>query len=310
MSGYFAEDSMIVRVMSKRAVGYTYGLRALVVGAVHPKLYVGTAANTEHRDTPYTRLAITGRLFEAVFMGSRNEADRALAFTKRKHARVDGVLPEAAGPANPAGSRYRASDPHLMFMTMAFTFDSAEHMHDVLVRRLSADEREALWQDYIRWAELFGMPRDAAPASYPEFRDYFDRYLRSDEPFLTDEAKLVGTYLAGAKKPGFPIGPKFASDELGHIVRGALPAHIREMYALRWSLRDELRYRAITAGVRAAHVRPLAPLPLDLRPVLTGRSAVGYKQVAECERAALRRGYRSMPEVPVESPYPPRDRSA
>src|SRR5687768_3529839 len=61
-TGYFSDASMIRRVMRKRAVGLTYGLRALVIGAVNPLLYVGTAESTEHRDTPYTRLALTGKL--------------------------------------------------------------------------------------------------------------------------------------------------------------------------------------------------------------------------------------------------------
>lgn len=135
--GYFSDDSMIRRVMRKRAVGLTYGLRALVIGAVHPLLFVGTAENTAHRATPYTRLALTGRLFEAVFLGDKDEADRALAFTRKRHLPVDGVLPEDAGPHHPAGSHYSALDPHLMFMTMAFTADSAEVMHDLLVRKLT-----------------------------------------------------------------------------------------------------------------------------------------------------------------------------
>jgi uncharacterized protein (DUF2236 family) len=92
-TGYFSDDSMIRRVMRKRAVGLTYGLRALVIGAVNPLLYVGTAESTEHRDTPYTRLALTGKLFEAVFFGSREDADRALEFTGKKATRGRGGAP-------------------------------------------------------------------------------------------------------------------------------------------------------------------------------------------------------------------------
>lgn len=155
-SGYFSDDSMIRRVMRKRAVGLTYGLRALVIGAVNPLLYVGTAESTQHRDTPYTRLALTGNLFEAVFFGTREEADRALEFTGKKHAQVKGRLPEDAGARHPAGSAYSAYDPHLSFMTMAFTFESAEVMYDLLVRRLSDTEREDLYQDYVRWGSCSG----------------------------------------------------------------------------------------------------------------------------------------------------------
>src|SRR5882757_6310728 len=116
MAGYFGSESMAVRVMSNRAVGLTYGQRALVIGGIHPRLSVGTIAHTAHRNTPYNRLMLTARLFEAVFLGDKEEADRALEFTRRRHASVVGVLPDDAGPLSPVGTPYSANDPHLMYM--------------------------------------------------------------------------------------------------------------------------------------------------------------------------------------------------
>ncbi len=303
MPGYFAADSMAVRVISKRAVGLTYGERALVVGAVNPRLYVGTAENTSHRESPWNRLALTARLFETVFIGTKVEADKALEFTRRKLVKVVGVLPEDAGEHAPAGTPYSANDPHLMFMTMAFTFDSAEAMHDLLVRRLSDDEREGLWQDFVRWAELFGMPRDAAPSSYPEFRDYFDDYLASDEPYLTDEAKLVGSYIAGAKPSMYPL-PRYtgpAPHVLAMIVQGSLPPRIREIYGLKWTAADEAVFRSATLGLRAVHRRPRRLTQRPLRSALSGPSSSGYALVSRTERKNLRRGKESMPGVSTES---------
>ena len=46
-----------------------------------------------------------------------------------------------------------------MLWTVAVIADSAQCFYELLVRRLTAAEREALWQDYISFAELFGMPR-------------------------------------------------------------------------------------------------------------------------------------------------------
>ncbi|BDU02342.1 MULTISPECIES: oxygenase MpaB family protein [Nocardia] len=295
--GYFSDHSMVRRVMSKRAVGLTYGLRALVIGAVHPLLYVGTAENTEHRMTPYTRLALTGRLFEAVFLGSRAEADRALAFTRKRHVKVRGALPEDAGAHHPAGTGYSALDPHLMFMTMAFTFDSAEVMYDLLVRTMTDGEREGLYQDYVRWAELFGMPADAAPADYAGFRAYFDDYLASDQLFLTDEARLVGSYLAGQRVPysqGVPMQQVTSAFYL--LVQGSLPARIRRMYGMRWGAVEEVAYRGLSQAVRTAHVSvPLVP-PV-LRDTLAGPSAPVYKMLSRRERELVSGGRPSMPGV-------------
>lgn len=296
-SGYFSDDSMVRRVMGKRAVGVTYGLRALVVGAVDPLLYVGTAESTEHRATPYTRLALTGKLFEAVFFGTTEEADRALAFTSNKHAAVVGELPEDAGAQHPAGTPYNAYDPHLMFMTMAFTFDSAEVMHDLLVRRLTDSEREDLYQDYVRWGELFGMPRDAAPASYPQFRRYFDGYLESDEPYLTDEAKLVGNYLSGKEVPYPQHGPwQQASSAYYLLIQGSLPERIKRMYGIDWKLPHQLAYQGLAHAVRTTHTA-MPVLPRQVRESLAGRSSPLYTVITKREQRLARSGKPSMPEV-------------
>ncbi|MFC6009569.1 oxygenase MpaB family protein [Nocardia lasii] len=295
--GYFADDSMIRRVMSKRAVGLTYGVRALVIGAVHPLLFVGTSEHTAHRTTPYTRLAVTGALFEAVFLGTKTEADRALAFTRRKHATVVGALPEDAGAHHPAGTSYAALDPHLMYMTMAFTLDSAEAMYDRLVRDLTSTEREDLYQDYVRWAELFGMPRSAAPADYPSFRRGFDTYLHSDELFLTEEAALVGSYLAGHRKAyRLPAPAEQVGSALYLLVQGSLPPRIRHLYGIEWGLADELAHRALCRSIRTAHLAP--PLaPRVLAGALAGPSTPSYQLLARREQHMVRAGRASMPGV-------------
>jgi len=293
MSGYFAPDSMAVRALSKRAVALTYGQRALVTGALHPRLFVGTAQHTSHRETPYTRLGLTARLFEAVFLGTREEADRALAFTARRHEPVRGVMEVDGGAHHPAGSSYSAADPGLMWWTAAFTLDSTEHMYDALVCRLSEGQREELFQDFVRWATLFGMPREAAPTSYAEFRATFDTWLASDEPFLTDEARLVGQHIAGVQGYHLP-GRLVSSPVLATGVQGSLGARVRDAYGIRWGVPDEAAYQALCLGSRLAHQR----VPLLARtPLLRGRSQEFYKIVARGEQSLVRRGGVSMPGV-------------
>ena len=60
------------------------------------------------------------------------------------------------------------------------------------MRPLSDSDREALRLEYIRLAELFGMPREAAPPTYQAFRAYYEGKLAGDEMFLTDEARYIG----------------------------------------------------------------------------------------------------------------------
>lgn len=299
MPGYFPADAMAVQVMSNRAVGLTYGQRALVIGAVHPRLFVGTVEHTAHRETPYNRLTLTARLFEAVFLGTREEADRALAFTRRRHAPVVGVLSEDAGPHHPAGTPYSATDPQLMYMTMAFAFDSVDVLQRLLIRALTPGEQEALYQDFVTWAELFGMPRDAAPPTYTAFRADFDGWLASEQPYLTGHARVVGSYLSGTRRGDYdtllPLRPLFRTIDL--VVKGSLPGRIRRMYGFRWTPAHQAAFLAATQATRAVHLEPPRFLPRPLDPVLHGVNGPLFKILAGRERQQLRRGRLSMPDA-------------
>lgn len=293
MPGYFAADSMVVRAMRQRAVGLTWGQRALMLGGLHPRLFIGTAQHTAHRTTPYTRLALTARLMETVFLGSKEEADRALAFTAKRHVPVEGAMAVDGGPAHPAGSPYSAADPGLMWWTAAFALDSTEFMYDALVRPLRPAEREELFDGFVTWAGLFGMPTSAAPASYPDFRRRFDSWLASDEPHLVEEARLVGRHIAGTAGYHLP-GGSLTSETLRTVVQGSLPPLVRERYDIPWSPAQETRWRAVRTASRLAHGRLslLGPTPL-----LRGRSEHFYKVVQRGEQALVRRGGVSIPGV-------------
>lgn len=303
MSGYFAGDSMVVRALSARAVGLTYGQRALAMGALHPRLFVGTAQHTSHRHSPYTRLGLTARLFEAVFLGTREEADRALAFAAKRHETVKGTMDVDGGDAHPAGSPYDAVDPGLMWWTAAFTLDSVEFMYDALVSRLHDQEREELFDGFVRWAELFGMPRSAAPASHAEFRRTFDAWLASAEPHLVPEARIIGRHLAGMSGYGLPLRT-VSSPLLATVIQGSLPAKARRLYDIPWGIRDEAAWLSVSSASRLAH----GQIPLLARtPILRGRSQEFYKIVQRGEKALLARGGVSIPGVSdTESPYPSR----
>lgn len=260
--GYFPRaTSTLRRVQEQRAVGLFYGQRSLCIGALSPLNYVGTSEHTAAKLTPFKRLAHTAEWFEIVMFGSRAEADRVLAGVQRMHKRVKGTLPEDAGPF-PAGTPYDAMDPELMLWTVAVVMDSAECFHDLLVRRLGDHEREALWQDYIRFGELFGMPREVAPPTYREFRAYFDGTLAGDMVWLTPEARRVGYATAFEIPMAAHAQPSKRVHDL--IMLGSMPPRVREIYGLSWSSRQATAFRVAVAAVRVG------------RRLLPARMARGY----------------------------------
>jgi uncharacterized protein (DUF2236 family) len=284
--GYFPEGSILRRVHSERAVGLFYGQRALMIGALNPLAFVGTIEHTNAKLKPFQRLSHTAEVFETIFLGTKAEADRALAFVHRLHERVGGEMPEDAGKV-PAGTPYSAFDPELMLWTMAVIADSGPFFYELFVDRLGEYEREQLWQEYARFGELFGMPRDVAPQSHGEFRDWFDGMLDSDEMHLTPDAREIGYATAfEIPMPAYRAPAKAVHDL---IMLGSLPARVRELYGIAYSRRQELAFRAVVRGLRGA--RPLTP-----RSVREGYNTGHFRMVARTERRRLRRGERT-PQV-------------
>jgi uncharacterized protein (DUF2236 family) len=247
-------QSMARRVHGERSVGLLYGQRALIIGALEPLTYTGTMLSTKSGDRPFERLVRTAKAQETIFLGTKEEADRILARVHRQHERVAGTLPEAAG-AHGAGAHYSAFDPELMLWTLAVIADSGRAMYETMVRALSAEEREALWQDYLRFGELFEMPRDIAPATYAEFTGWWEEKLASTDLQASPHA------LAFAPRVAFeqpvPRGARLNLAAQNLIIKGTLPPRVREIFGIPWGAPQEAAFRALTeAHRRARHLMP------------------------------------------------------
>jgi uncharacterized protein (DUF2236 family) len=277
---YFPEGSILRRVHSERAVGLFYGQRALMIGALNPLAFVGTTEHTNAKLKPFQRLSHTAEVFETIFFGTRAEADRVLAFVHRLHERVQGEMAEDAGKV-PARTPYSAFDPELMLWTLAVIADSGPFFYELFVDRLRDDERERLWQEYVRFGELFGMPREVAPQSHREFRDWFDGMLDSDQMHLTPNAHQIGYATAfEIPMPAYRAPAKVVHDL---IMLGSMPARVRKLYGISYSRRQQRAFRAVVRALRGA--RPLTP-----RSVREGYNTAHFRMVARTERRWLQRG--------------------
>lgn len=276
--------SMARRVHGERSVGLLYGQRALLIGALEPLTYTGTMLSSRAGDHPFTRLARTAKIQETVFLGTKAEADKALAVVDRLHERVQGELPEAAG-THPAGSRYSAFDPELMLWTLAVIADSGRAIYETMVRPLTAAEREALWQDYVRFGELFGLPRESVPATYPQFRDWFAAKLASPHLHATTHALEMAPLVAFEQPVPPTARANIALQNL--VIKGTLPPRVRRIFGIRWTPGHEAAFRAASASHRRA--RPAFP-----RRLRRGRNDYFFDLVATTEH---RRGGTPTPEL-------------
>jgi uncharacterized protein (DUF2236 family) len=271
-------------VHGDRAVGLLYGQRALLIGALEPLTYTGTMLSTRAADMPFRRLARTAKIQETVILGSREEADRVLAAVHRLHQTIEGELPEAAG-AHAAGTPYSAFDPELMLWTLAVIADSGRAMYETMVRPLSDEERERLWQDYVRFGELFGLPGSEVPAGYREFDAWFAGKLASPDLHATDHALEMAPLVAFRQPVPAPARGNLALQN--HVIKGSLPPRVREIFGIPWNSGHEASFRAMAAAHRRArHVFP--------RPMRRGRNDVFFDVVS---RAEQERGGTPTPEL-------------
>jgi uncharacterized protein (DUF2236 family) len=160
------------------------------------------------------------------------------------------------------------------------------------VRQLTDAEREALWEDYIRFGELFGMPRAAAPPSYGEFRAYWRSKLASEELYLTDEARYIGYATAFEIPLPWVQQPGKRVHDL--LMLGSMPRRVRELYGLPYTRRQQLAFDAAVRTVRAA--RRLTPAPLA-----RGWNTGPFERVARTERQRIERG-KLTPQMREEGP--------
>jgi uncharacterized protein (DUF2236 family) len=279
--------SMARRVHGERSVGLLYGQRALLIGALEPLTYTGTMLSTRSADRPFERLARTAKIQETIFLGTRVEADAALAKVHRLHERIEGALPEAAG-SHPAGARYSAFDPELMLWTLAVIADSGRAMYETMVRPLDPGEREALWQDYVRFGELFGLPRGEVPGSYLEFSAWWEGKLASPDLGATEHG-LEMAPLVAFRQP-VPAAARGNIAIQNHVIKGTLPPRVREIFGIRWTRAHETGFRALAAS----HRRARRLFPYSMR---RGRNDVFFDLVTQTER---RRGGTVTPRLGVE----------
>jgi uncharacterized protein (DUF2236 family) len=271
---YFPPGQSVARqIHGERVAGVLYGARALILGALEPLTYTGTMMSTRSIDRPFRRLARTAKIHEAVLLGTREEADRALGTVHRLHQRVEGTLEHPVG-RHPAGTRYSAFDQELMLWTLAVIADSARAIYETMVRPLTDAEREQLWQDYVLFGELFGMSRDAMPDSYREFNAWLTERLASPDLHPTAHGLEVAPVLAFRQPVPLAGIPMLHVNNL--VIKGTLPERVREIFGIRWTPVHSAGFRTVAAINRLVS----RVLPRRLR---RGRNDFLFNNVIEVE---------------------------
>lgn len=173
-----------------------------------------------------------------------------------------------------------------MLWTLAVIADSGRAMYETMVRPLSAAEREALWQDYVRFGELFGLPRTEVPGSHREFSAWWEGKLASPDLHATPHALEMAPLVAFEQPVPRSARANIAVQNL--VIKGTLPARVREIFQIPWSPGHETAFRSVAAS----HRRARRAFPRRMR---RGRNDVFFDLVTAHER---QRGGTATPALP------------
>jgi uncharacterized protein (DUF2236 family) len=249
-------DPVSQRVNAERIVVLGWS-RAILLQLAHPLVAAGVAEHSHFRSgslSTIARLHHTIRAMLALTFGNALARDAALDGIKAIHRRVHGRLSTAAG-IFPAGTVYSAEDPDIVLWVHATLLETIPMMYELVVRPLSADERDAYCAEAAPVAVDLGARSEDVPRTWPGVAAYLDRVYASGAIVVSAQAREVA---AAVLSP--PFAPFVAPVAWGNrlFTVGLLPADIRRQYGFEWNDSRDRTLRRLMTTVRAIR-RTLPP---------------------------------------------------
>src|SRR5262249_56572914 len=117
---------------------------------------------------------------------------------------VGGAVAEPTGSVA-AGTRYEANTPEVLLWVHATLLETTIQIYELVLRPLSAAEKDAYYAETTRFAALFGIPGTVLPPDWQAFEDYWRRMLDSPGITVSPVARRLARSLL--HPPGTSIGP-------------------------------------------------------------------------------------------------------
>ena len=249
-TGILATDSVARRV-NRESFLLLGGTAALLMQIAHPLVAAGVDQHSDFRRAPLGRLLRTLNTTLAIVFSDSPRAKSAMARINRRHVGVRGL--------SRSGARYDALDPALLLWVQCTLVLTSLRLYELVMGRLSSDEREEYWKEAKLIAAGLGLPRKAAPRTFADLERYESEMLRT--VVVPDD-----TSRAAARDVLRPFGwiPGPLWWPLDALTAGLLPAKLRSALGLRFHTPERLFFRASIVGVRM--ILPLVPRSLRLVP--------------------------------------------
>jgi len=247
--GLFRDGCWLRRISGEQVLLFGGG-RALLLEIAHPLVAAGVAQHSDFRANPFRRLKRTLDALSALTFRDRASAIATARSLSRSHERIRGVLSHAEG-SFPAGTPYAASDPDLVRWVWSTLVETSVVVYEAFVAPLSAEALDEFYADHAAVARLLGIPPDRVPASWSDFRAFWNDVLSGGILSVGPDARAIAAALLDAPGGGHN------ARTLRLVTAALLPERLREEFGLPWDDEAAARYAALSDSVR--RLRATAP---------------------------------------------------
>jgi len=140
---------------------------------------------------PIARFHNTFRVVFTMIFGSADQAFRASRSLYGLHTKITGEVQEAVAGYE-KGSRYEALQIPALLWVYATLIESAVIAYECVFPALKAEELAAYYAESKVLAGLFGLPVEALPANWGEFKAYVAQTVASRALGVSDHARIMG----------------------------------------------------------------------------------------------------------------------
>ena len=206
--------------------------RASMLQLAHPWVAAAVRDFSKVQDDPVGRFH---RTFQVVLRLIYGDLEQALAVARRLHRMHEGIAGEVGDGSS---ARYEANSLGALVWVHATLWETLVLVREELWGPIPLAEKEAFYEETVRFAALFGIPARALPADWSDFVAYNRDMWHSETLRVLPSAVRMSEYLFRVNRfpfvrPVCRMGRRFT--------RRVLPAPIREAYGLpatdRWNER-------------------------------------------------------------------------
>jgi uncharacterized protein (DUF2236 family) len=203
---------------------------------------------------PIGRFHRTFNLVFTMVFGTTSQALAASRRLHRRHSEIGGTLMQSAGRFA-AGSTYRANDVAALRWVHATLTDSAIVAYQLVHPPISLEDRERCYAEFLQFAALFGLPKEALPANWAGFAEYVDIMVGSDILAASDVARSIAADLFSGAGTCLRVPSWYRA-----LTARLLPPRLRDEFGLPYGQSEHRAAERALAVLRFAS--PLIPARL------------------------------------------------